>query len=357
MIKNYMRKIYTSLILIIVLKAQLIGQSKAENFEIKLSKKKHANALYNKIIYADARSNKSHFGIIKVGDNGYTAAVMPIYSMEEQVQNALLSMVDSTAQNGTLLLEIVKFEISESEQGEIGYSKFKANMYSIRDSSCNKIHSMDTSLKYNFGVDVSGMLVASSAAMVSDFILNCIHRTIQDSTNYPELLKIAETKQIDKSKMSAYNTSQLKDGVYLDYESFKNQLPLYYCIVEKDSLKGIKVKTMDGDGIALSNDIKIYSVVYKGICYYNLGMNSYTILTKENNDFYFTKYIDDGANVGKVILKAVLNSANIAPIGSPIPIYLPLGDEIFDDDELRKKALVKMKLHHISGRPVLVKRL
>jgi hypothetical protein len=353
-----MKKLYLLILFNLNLFLSLTAQSRAEDFEIRLSKKKYTNALYNKIIYSDIRGNKSHFGIIKVGENGYTTKVEPIYPMEEQVQNALLSMVDSTVQNGTLLLEIVKLEISESEKGEIGYSKFKANMYSVLDSSCNKIYSIDTSLKYNFGVDVSGMLVAGSAAMVSNFILNCIHKTIQDSTNYPELQKIAKNKQIDRSKVPAYFNSTLKDGVYLNFESFKNQLPLYYCIVEKDSLQDIKVKTMDGDGIALSNDIKIYSVVYKGICYYNLGNNKYTILTKEINDFYFSKYIDDGPKIGMIILRSALNGATIAPIGSsPILIFPGLGDEIIDDDETRKKALVKMKLHHISGRPVFVKRL
>jgi hypothetical protein len=334
------------------------SQSKAEDFEIKLSKKKYPNALYNKIIYSDNRTNKSHFGFIKVEENGYTTAVMPIFPMEEQVQNVLSSMVDSTGLDGTMLLEIIKLEISESEKGEIGYSQFKANMYKVLDSTCHKIHSIDTSLKYNFGVDVSGMLVASSAAMVYDFILKCIHKTNQDSTNYSEILKTAKTKQFDRSKTSAYSNVILLDGIYLDFESFKNQLPLYYCIVEKDSLQNIKVKTMDGDGIALSDDIKIYAVVYKGISYYNLGKNSYTTLTKENNDFYFSIYVDDGPNIGKLILKSALNIASL-PTSEPslIPIVPRLGDEIFDDDEMRKKALVKMKLHRISGQPVFVKRL
>ncbi len=351
--KHHMMKIYIYLVLILLSIININGQTKTEEFEIKPSKKRFSNALYNKILYYDNRGNKSNFGILKIGNNNSEAIVRPKYPMEEQIFNLFNSLIDSSAKNGQLLLEIKKFELSET-LNEIGYNTIKANMYCITADKCYKINSIDTIAKFDFGVDVSGMILASGTNIISKFIHRSLYKTNTDSIHFENILKIEKEKQPYINNFEAYKKGVIKDGLYFSFEAFKNQVPEYFCIVKKDSFENVSVKAIDGDSIEIENNLTIYMAVHKGVCYYNFGNNSFVELTREDSGFYFNKYIDVETNIGKNLLKGFSYGTYLS--GGLMPIYT-WNVLIQDDVPRHKKVLVKMKLDHLTGELYLVKKL
>ncbi len=345
------RNIKLILLLFIICMMEMHGQSRAEDFEIKASKKRYPNALYNSIGLVDSRSNKSHFGHIKDANYG-SVPIIAASPLKVQIQSSIQSMIDSTAKSGALLLELIKLEVSESKKGEIGYINFKANMFKVMDTNCYKISAVDTMYIYDFGFSVSAMLASGSANLVSNFIASCLYKNNLDTTKYYGLLDLIDIGITDKSKMPAYTNTYLKDGAYTSFESFRDQKPDYGCLI-KSIGDSISVKAMDSNRHEIKHDIGIFIAVQSGIAFFNNGMEDYKKLSKENGEFVFIEFIEE-ESIGKHILKGFLNGGHTDPI-TGLYTNLFLGDLLIKNTT--KMVPVLSKLNHLGGNTIIIKRL
>jgi hypothetical protein len=344
-----MIKTYASIILVFTSIIIAYGQISTEDFEIKPSKKKYPNALYNTIALVDQRANKSHFGFIREADYP-PVAIIAVNPLKEQIQIAIQSMIDSTAKSDTLVLELKKLEVSE--KGETGYIEFKANMFKVVDTNCYKINAIDTIYVYDFGFDVSGMLAGSSANVVSNFIANSLFKNSHDTTRYNNLIDLKDIGITDKSKMPAYANPNLKDGVYTSFESFRDQKPDYGCLIKYIG-DSVTVKALDTNRNEIKYDVGIYIAVQSGHAFFNNGAEDYKKLSKENGEFVFVEYIDE-ESIGKHILKAFLNGGSTDPFTGQYT-NLFLGDVFIKNTT--KMVPVLSKISHLGGNTITVKRL
>jgi hypothetical protein len=347
-----MKKLYLLILLNLNLFLSLTAQVRAEDFEIKLSKKKHSNALYNKISYFDIRPDVSNFGAVKVGRNNEVALVKPKYPMSSQIENMFTSMVDSTAKNGRLILQLIQLELLESaNETEIGYSFFKADMYTVIDNKCLKINSIDTSLKFDFGADVTSMLIASTANMINYFVSQSLYKAPQDS-NYLSLYLITKHDSIEKSKIPLYTIKELKDGVYYTYNAFKNQMPDNKCFIKMNKDKVEKVSPLTNEGTYFNSSKIIFTAVYMGKCFIN-SEAEFVELKRENEDFYFVSIIHQNPSEGRVLAKIILNNGGYhrSINGNPL-VIMPLGFLINTDG---KNVKTKMRLNYQNGNSIFVK--
>jgi hypothetical protein len=326
----------------------LFCQMKVIEMELKPSKKKYSEALYNKITYLDARNNTDDFGYVYMNTKKKKSYILPKYEMERQVSNLLDSIIYSNAKNGKLLLQINHFTLSESEKNEVGTSSLKANMYAMVGLHAYKINSIDTTIKLESQyAEIGKVLVVNSANLLSQFITNCLYKPVIDSTDYPELFQQANKDSIEKSTILAYTTNELKDGIYYSFEAFKNQLPEDKCKVTVGEYEEITVDLFKTDGSKPITDKVAFIVVDKGRAFYNMGYDGYAELNKQNNDYYFIGSEYGGEDGGLILARFLLSGLG----GS---MYNPsLGTDVIRDTSKRKP--VKMKLKYNSGSPIIIK--
>ncbi len=356
-----MIKQFISIIAIFTLAMAAYGQIRTELLEIKPSKKKYSNALYNKIKYFDARTNKSCFGIVRVGSKDKLALVVPKTPMKTQIEQALISMIDSTAKNDTLFLLINEFQIFESNDGnDIGKSYFNADVFCLEKNRCYKINTIDTTLKFDFGSVVSAMLIASSANIILDFISKSLYKIKHDTLNFLDFTEIISKESIEKKKIPVYSNIELRDGVYYNYVSFKEQKPDHSCTIEINKYdSAVEISVFDEKGKEINTDNIIFAAVYKGKCYYNPGeeYDNYVELKKEGNDFYFISIPDYKAK-RKTEFKSLLIAASysgnthIPDLNGSVMTFSPLIPYLIDKDMNKHKSKMRMQLDYKTGLPI-----
>jgi hypothetical protein len=357
-----MRKIYFFLMLMLSMRFSLIAQTRTEDFEIKIPKKKYSNALYNTIRYFDSRKNTSDFGTLLIGRKNILSSVIAKESMDIQISNLMYTSIDSSAKSGSLLFQVNSMKFSETTKydNDIAIFKLKAKIYSIIDKKCYVIHSIDTSVQANFGGDMSYMIMISASNLISNELAKSLYKLPIDS-NFIYSYQIEKLDSLDKIKIPLYSHKILKDGLYKSYETFKLQTPDMACKVSQQEDNSSSAVAIDENGKESSTDGKeIYAVVSDGTGYI-LVNEKYRRLKKESDDFYYNidwEEIPEDLKVGNNSSNALFFIPISSGVGTPslsmaLPIGLIIGALNKNKDSEAKK--IEIKIDYKTGNPIYSK--
>ncbi len=287
-----------------------VQAQKIEEFSLIRSEQKISNSLYNKITFIDSRKDTSTLGIIQTGAFNRQALVVAKDGLGNQIKNLLPSLLDSTAANGELLLQLRLYNLAEVTSGfsEKGYFRLYAHMFAkVGDGGYSKINDIDTLVVVSSGMDVSNSLLKAGSNVFADFIANSLTKKPQSIKSYPYnyILKI---DSVEKSQLKVYTTDTYADGVYYRYRSFKDQIPDSEIVVEGDPLTRSNVKTYDARRKLIKlNPANAYAVVFKGKPYIT-NMFGYHPMFKRDNELFFNGTINiyKNASTGSVIAMSAL---------------------------------------------------
>lgn len=261
------------------------------NLEVTLSDAKVSHSLYTSINVADARADTSNFGIVQTGAlnrNGWVVSEKPF---SNEIKRILSSLTDTTAAKGELLLQLRQFNFAEvpGALGENGYCAFRAQMYAKKGDAFYKINSIDTLLHLRSKIDVTNKTLRSGSLELTAFIrASLLLAPANDALAYTAN-DIAHIDSVEKANIKLYTTNVYADGLYLTYQSFKNQVPDRIGLnIPNDYVYTGNVSAPDDKG--RMKDVKLkktYAIVYKGAPYIVTEFGFY-LLSKQNGEFTFT---------------------------------------------------------------------
>lgn len=260
-------------------------------FEITLADSAVSNSLYNSINVIDTRADRYSFGYVQTGAFNRIGKVVIEHDLNLSVKQILTSLLGPNSSSGELLLQLRQFDFAEvtGTLGEFGYCTIKADMYSRGGTGYKKINSLDTIIRLRSSLDVSNAILRSGSRQLTSFIKGSLFKKpISDGRLYSND-DIMHIDSIEKRDIVLYNTISYTNGLYLTYQSFKNQVPDKQGLtVENDYVYPGYVKSPDEKG--KFKDVKLkktYAIVYKGTPYIVTEFGFYP-LRKVNNDFTFT---------------------------------------------------------------------
>ena len=299
-----MLKIFLSLIIFLLLGANLFAQDIIKTFEIVLPKFKVENSLYNKIKFLDSRGDTSLIGIIFPGEPNYRPEKLVLKTpFLPQLTSLLNSLTDSTAKNGEILFQLKQFNFVEPS--ETRYCYFSIELYAKKNAGYKIISSLDTVIlivRHN----VAKEILELGNIILSNFFAKALLQEPIDTTLY-NITEIENIDSVEKRKITIYNTTKYVDGLYTNYESFKNLVPDMQGFVEMKKDGTISsVKTLDENGKKIKVKSKnIYAVINKGQIFIATEYGYYP-LQKINDNLFFTGDVRVAASNGE------MNTAGLA---------------------------------------------
>ena len=237
------------------------------------------NSLYNKLEVIDQRKEGYLMGRVD-----YNVIAKP--QMSVQLESYLKAVSNESAQPGTLVLCLKKFQFSQ-QSAVLNTQRFcsiNADLYEKDDSVFRHIQTLDTI----FFLEGSGkriMQIGDSAitALISSNLLH--HGNQNVGLTYREMVS---SDGIAKQKIKLYNTAEFVNGVYYHYESFKNQNPdiLATISVKRDKIRSVSIT--DSSGVVKKLfPIDVYAIVVEGRPFISTGSGFYP-LQMEDDEFIFT---------------------------------------------------------------------
>lgn len=256
-------------------------------FEIAVPSVKVHNSNYNQFIFLDSRADSNAMGTVRTGMLNQSSRVITDQPIEEQIRAVFKGLTDASAKTGTLLFQLRQLSFAEEDATfkEIGYCQLRAKLYRANGNKYEEISQLDTLMTFG-GLDVTKRLLRGGSEMITKFIAgNLTAMPVNGSSvSYDE---INHMDSIEKTGIKLYNVSTYKNGIYRDYNSFKDQKPDYVrmtCTLKNNALTVVSVNDMQGDQVSLDH---LYAVVYEGKPYIVTDYGNYP-LRKEGNNFCFT---------------------------------------------------------------------
>ncbi len=284
----------------------LFSQKRTEDFTITLPSKKVDKSYYKTIKLIDDRIDTTSLGIVQQGGLNAKARVVPTSRLSDQFQSILDSINDENTEDGTLVLYLKQLYFAEvtSAFTEHGYCYFQGFLFAKNnDGTYSLIDKTDKVIDHR-AADVTKETLRKGSEMLGDFIVKNVTEK-SEATNHYTFEELKNFDAVDKQTISLYYSNELKDGVYRDYNSLKNQQPQQAISNVKFYGNQPKIhrvfEAVDGKEKEIKKD-DIYAIVYKGEAYIYLPIeNLFTKAEKRDNDYYFTgKIRSTGANMEKV---------------------------------------------------------
>ncbi len=307
-IKNKGLKKTIFLLLLIICGLNVFSQYYyTKEFEIELPEYKVTNSLYNKIIFIDSRVDTTKLGIVQKGLLNKQAKLIAKTPLPIQVENILHSLIDDTAKDGELLLQIRNLTFAESTKAfsEKGFFAIKANLFAKENNNYQKLYSIDTLIVVK-SADVTKKLLKTGGQFITDLIANQL--TVKPKENKKYTLKgIIKVDSIEKRNIKVYNVDKYTDGVYYSYESFKNQEPDKTIIAKQKNdltLSYVKVPDKNDEWKKIKPE-DVYAVVYNGQPYIATKYGYYGLF-KSNGQFYFAGKVSTNSNSSEVFVASYM---------------------------------------------------
>lgn len=264
------------------------SQNATRNFELILPEVKIHKSLYNFIELMDSRIDTSNIGIVQVGVLNKKARVVTKVPLAIQLSNKLNAFIDSTAKSGNLLLNLRQLSFAEvtGMTNEKGYVLMRAELYAKNGSEFHKLAAIDTAMVVK-AFDVTKVLFRAGSRLISDFIEFSLLKAASGPVY--TLDDVIHIDDREKQGIALYTKDSYVDGIYLTFESFKNQTPDKQ--VKVDYTRKGKIKWINGvDDKGRKMIFKLtdaYALIDKGKIYVLTEFGYYPV-TKKENDFYFT---------------------------------------------------------------------
>ncbi len=309
----------------------LVAQNKISDLEISLPEQRVPNSHYNSISFIDTRFDTSHFGIVQLGAFNSKARVKPKIPIGVQLTNVLNALVDSSARNGELLLQLRQFSYAEitGATSEKGYCYIRAVLYAKKTDRYLKLGAID-SVIYIKSLDVTRPLFRNSSRLISNFLATHLTSVPDESSGY-SYDEIVHLDQLEKQSIPAYTGSAFKEGLYETYQSFMQQVPDKAIVVnmKKEKIEDVKITGANGKAEKVKPK-NIYAIVYNGQPYIATEYGYYP-LQKSGDDFFFTGRAKATADGGGVVAATVF--------------FGIVGGLIASD----ATSVFEMKIDHING--------
>ncbi|HLK29871.1 MAG TPA: hypothetical protein VKT28_14930 [Puia sp.] len=267
-------------------------------FELTPSKNKIQNSLYKTIGFLDSRDDTTRIGMIDIGLLKNRPAKLILKTpFQLQLTNLLNSLIDSTAKDGELLFQLNQFNFVETSGTR--YCYLLACLYTKENSGYKKLSILDTTIIIPVS-DVGKAIQKQGNEIIASFISKAISLTAQGISGY-SINEISKMDSIEKNQIPVYATEKFTDGIYLNYESFKNQKPDLQGMIEtkKDgSISSIHIIDSTGKKVKAKSK-NMYAVINNGKIFIATQFGYY-LLEKINNNFIFTGEINIAASNGDV---------------------------------------------------------
>ena len=339
-----MKYIFLLCACLISITSGLAAQERTVEFEIVMPDVKVTNSLYNTIRFIDSRDDPDYFGTLllherhgflistqsnlRQGDM-YPSVVIVKVPLAVQFESLMRSLVDGNANNATLYFQLREFAFAETTAfaGNKGYFYFKAGIYARQGTNYKKLSTIDTIVTIK-STSLLNDLAVTASNVISRFVASNLLKVPSDSVSFTAN-EIAEIDNTEKSKIPIYYGSIWRDGLYATYNSFKNQIPDQWVIVEMHKEEISLIKRINNKGKEESVPAQdIYAVVYKGVPYIAIQNNYYKLFRKETDFFFITE--------GKLYISPV-------NIFVTTPVFFGLLSKI------RQGRSYLMKIDHSSG--------
>ncbi len=319
----------------------------SEDFNLKLPNTKISFSNFNILNVIDQRSDTTNIGFLYGTILNKTIFVQPSIPFSYQLQSIVYQSSDSS-NSGELLIQIrkMKFIQRTSLYDDNAIFFFRANLYKKTENNFEKLAYIDTLLIVP-NSDPIKTIKGEASNVVTNFLLKNMQILPVDEKkqSYFEVLKI---DSIEKSKLKAYCVSEYINGVYMNFESFKNQSPNYTTTKIKfknKSIKKVKILNAEGKKIKLQNK-EIFAVVENGKIHISAEYG-YCTLYRFNGDFYFIGRAKVSRDPVESVLLAVFLPAVPLIIAAPAIIAASQSN----------KPYFEIKIDHVDGSFMRVKQL
>lgn len=271
-------------------------------------------SIFSEVEVADTRFDTVYMGFVQKGALNRKAPIKLTQSMPDEIKASAMHLIkDATKENGTILINIRNFFLSELTSGmsESGTFIFKAGCYLKQDNRYNLMFSVDKKIVVRSGWDVTkkllntaneqfGLLVERAASFDTNDI---------DKTNSYSFNDIQNIDEIEKKLIPVYNVDLAQKGLYASYEEFKNNAPSAIAFIEQWNKKTkspafFQMEKDSARGKQLS--YKNYYAICNGSQLYISTEYGLYPVTKKNFDFYFVGKGKETANTATVATASLL---------------------------------------------------
>jgi hypothetical protein len=295
-----------------------IGANSVQAQEYLNLQPKHLNlnsSIFSKFEIIDTRYDTTHAGFVQRGLlNRREEIKFPWKSSREEMIYSINRMIDSVhKENGTVMINIRKFYISEVTHATSEFGKFeiKAGCYLKHDSIYREMFTIDTAYIIKGGFDVTTRLLDTVPKLWGEFVQKIATFNpydcdpTKDFTDYD----VRHIDELEKKNLPVYNVEFPKKGLYASYEDFKNNRPnTENVIVEfkkgfsRPFIFEVNEKGKKGKEILR----KYYYMVSDGQrTFISRPQNLYEV-TKKDGNFHFTGIGKDLADMGAVVLASAM---------------------------------------------------
>lgn len=303
--KNYFKRLL--LLAVLFFTTIILAQKKPEEFTISLPTKKLDKSYYKTITLLDRRMDTTSLGTVRTGLLNNSANLFAAQPLSDQFQNVLNSLNGENAENGTLVLYLRQLYFSEAAVH--GYCYFQAFLFSKNeDGTYSLLNQANEVIDHKAKSNVTKEILQKGSEMLVDFIATNASKKPQSAQHYT-YEQVKDFEGVAKESISIFRSSELKDGVYNDYQSLKDQQPNKEISRVKfygNAPKIVRIyENVGGEEKEIKKDNIIYAIIYKGELYPYLSMeNLFTKAEKRDNDYYFA---------GKIKLNPNSPNLNILP--------------------------------------------
>ncbi len=266
------------------------------DFNIADNKSKENNRLYKHIEVFDARIDTNSLGHLfleaRLSDNERLFEIKNKISFDKQIKELFNNAVNEAAISDTVVLQIrnVFFNELGVNFNWASYFHLRFNTYRKNNNIYYPIATVDTTINFNLVFRYNKRrLIRKAQKVFKQKILNNITHFSNTNIVYNRY-EISKIDSIEKSTMPLYTMPTLDDGIYLNYESFKNQQPsdnlFYVDTSEKGEIKELYEKDLE-ENLKHIKINKIYAIVWNGSPFIS-NFRKLIPLKKIDNNYFFT---------------------------------------------------------------------
>lgn len=263
-----------------------------------------SSSSFSNVEIIDSRLDTSNLGIIHKGALNRMVPVITPQPFMDELGNSIIKLInDANKQEGTLLINIRQFALSEffSKGGENGVFRFSAVFYLKQASLYRKVLTVNTNvvLKAGFG-DVTQKLLDTVPEVWGGYIkeVASFDPAHADSMSRFTASNFESLDYREKETIPVYNSDRPQKGLYATFEEFRNNQPSRQVIIEhKFEAEQPKIYEIKADG-KKGKKIKPdqFYVVYDGEKMFISGDYGLYPLSKRDDDFYFRSLGKEGGD-------------------------------------------------------------
>ena len=286
--------------------AQIPSSESTREFTFSTTHSPISNSQYNKIQFIDLRTDTLRFGFGQYGLINHKRTLIAKPRFAQQLTDNLNKMIDGHAKSDTLALALKNLSFSEHTGAfnEEGYCSIVADLYKKTNNGFYYIQSIDTLIHIS-SFDVTKQIMHRGDSVFNSFIYKNL-RNKEISSKLISYNDLVNADSLAKREIHFYNHPVFKDGLYLTYNSFKNQIPDMECTAKEGVLELKSVKTTNAAGKEASVDpAKVYGVVYNNKPYIATKYGFYRLKFKDDN-WYMIGKLPSPAGAGVVMTAGIM---------------------------------------------------